>query len=188
MTKASAKYVRMSPRKLRRVIDEVRGKGANEAQVILKFMPYAAARVIEKVLKSAVSNAKENDKLNPDTLKVTKAFVDQANTLKRWRPVSRGRGYSILKRISHVTIEVEDGFKPTRPGEKLKAAPKSKKHTHDHKHDHDHDHDHDHEHDHDHDHDHDHSHKKAKVEKSEKKETKAKKTEVKSKKKKEDKE
>jgi len=169
MTKASAKYVRMSPRKLRRVIDEVRGKGTNEAQVILKFMPYAAARVIEKVLKSAISNAKENDKLNPDTLKVTKAFVDQANTLKRWRPVSRGRGYSILKRISHVTIEVEDGFKPTRPGEKLKATPKSKKHTHDH----------------DHDHDHDHSHESPKTEK---KEVKSKKTTVKSKKKKEDKE
>lgn len=164
MTKASAKYVRMSPRKLRRVINEVRGKGTNEAQVILKFMPYAAARVVEKVLKSAVANAKENDKLNPDSLKVTKAFVDQANTLKRWRPVSRGRGYSILKRISHVTIEVEEASGASKTEERLKSvqtAQKPKKHTHDHSHDHGPDCDHDHTHDH--------------VEKSEKKVTKAKK-------------
>ncbi len=143
MTKAIAKYIRMSPRKLRRVIDEVRGKNANEAQVILKFMPYAAARVVEKVLKSAVSNAKQNDNLNPESLTVTKAFVDQANTLKRWRPMSRGRGYSILKRISHVTIEVDEKGKELKSKDKpTKTAKTVDKHEHNHEHgqcNHDHD-------------------------------------------------
>lgn len=142
MTKASAKFIRMSPRKLRRVVNEIRGKSANQAQVVLKFMPYSAARVVEKVLKSAVANAKENESLDPGSLKVTKAFVDQANTLRRWRPMSRGRGYSILKRVSHVTIEVNpaDGMKV----QKSKAT--KVEHTHEHKHgpncDHDHEHHH----------------------------------------------
>src|SRR3989338_6119530 len=100
MVRAQAKYIRMSPRKLRRVINVIRGKDTHEAQIVLKFMPYAAARVVEKVLKSAVSNAKENHSLNPDELRVTKAYVDQSTTLRRWRPMSRGRGYPILKRTS----------------------------------------------------------------------------------------
>lgn len=147
MTKAQAKFIRMSPRKLRRVINEVRGKSAAQAQVILKFMPYSAARVVEKVLKSAVANAKENEKIDPETLKVTKAFVDQANTLKRWRPMSRGRGYSIFKRSSHVTIEVnpsedikESQFKyESGSGKTRKQVQGHKKHDHAHDQDHDHD-------------------------------------------------
>lgn len=142
MTKASANYVRMSPRKLRRVVNEIRGKSANQAQVVLKFMPYAAARVVEKVLKSAVANAKENESLDPSTLKVTMAFVDQANTLRRWRPMSRGRGYSILKRVSHVTIEVNpsDAIK----GKKSKTTKVEPKHEHKHGPNCDHDHEHEH--------------------------------------------
>lgn len=107
MARAIAKHVRMSPRKIRRVVNIIRGKNVNHARNILKFMPYAAAKVVEKVLKSAVSNAKENDDLNPDDLVISKAFVDQSTTLRRWRAVSKGRGYPILKRASHVTIEVE---------------------------------------------------------------------------------
>ena len=126
MAYAIAKHVRMSPRKLRRVANIIRGKNASQAQAVLKFMPHAAARVIEKVLKSAVANAKHNEKIE-STLKISKARVDQAVTLKRWRAVSRGRGYSILKKSSHVTIEVQ----PTD-------------HSHDHTHAHDHIHDHSH--------------------------------------------
>ena len=143
MTKAIAKHIRMSPRKLRRVINEIRGKDTNTAQTILKFMPYAGARVVEKVLKSAVSNAKENEKLNPDELRITKAFVDQSSTLRRWRPMSRGRGYPILKRTSHVTLEVtvdeklSGAMKHTPSGKKVK-------HVHDHKHEHEHEHEHTH--------------------------------------------
>lgn len=106
MAIAKAKFIRMSPRKLRRVINEVRGKHATDAKVVLKFMPYAAARVIEKVLNSAVANAKNNDHLNPEDLKISQAYVDQSTTLRRWRAMSRGRGFPILKRTSHVTIEV----------------------------------------------------------------------------------
>lgn len=106
MARAIAKFIRMSPRKLRRVVNVIRGNDASGAQTILKFMPYSAARVVEKVLKSAVANARENEKLNPDELRVTMAYVDQSVTLRRWRAMSRGRGYPILKRTSHVTIEV----------------------------------------------------------------------------------
>ena len=143
MTKAIAKFIRMSPRKLRRVVNEIRGKDAHTAQTILKFMPYAAAKVVEKVLKSAVANAKENEKLNPDELRITKAYVDGSSTLRRWRPMSRGRGYPILKRTSHVTVEVAVDEKlvgTTRHTPSKKEA----KHTHDHKHDHKHEHDHEH--------------------------------------------
>src|SRR3989338_3419758 len=138
MTKAIAKYIRMSPRKLRRVVNEIRGKDTNSAQVILKFMPYAGARVVEKVLKSAVSNAKENEKLNPDELRITKAFLDQSTTLRRWRPMSRGRGYPILKRTSHVTLEV--GVDENLINN-IKHTPAKKQVKHDHDHDHKHDHD-----------------------------------------------
>ena len=139
MTKAIAKYIRMSPRKLRRVVNEIRGKDANTAQTILKFMPYAGARVVEKVLKSAVSNAVENEKSNPGELKITKAFVDQSSTLKRWRPMSRGRGYPILKRTSHVTVEVSVDEKLIAT--KQVSTKKETKHVHDHTHDHEHAHD-----------------------------------------------
>ena len=139
MSKAIAKYIRMSPRKLRRVVNEIRGKDTNTAQTILKFMHYAGARVVEKVLKSVVANAKENEKLNPDELRITKAYVDGSSTLRRWRPMSRGRGYPILKRTSHVTLEVSVDEKLVST---VKHTPSRKevKHAHDHKHDHDHEH------------------------------------------------
>lgn len=138
MSRAIAKYIRMSPRKLRRVLNEIRGKDTNSAQTILKFMPYAGARVVEKVLKSAVSNAKENEKLNPDELRITKAFVDQSTTLRRWRPMSRGRGYPILKRTSHVTLEVSADESLIG---NIRHTPAKKQVKHDHDHDHKHDHD-----------------------------------------------
>lgn len=118
MAKATAKYIRMSSRKVRRVINEIRGKHVTQAKTILKFMPYAASHVVAKVLNSAISNAKENENLSFENLKIANAFVNDAPVFKRWRPMSRGRGYPILKRNSHITIEVvpllEDEIKPVR--------------------------------------------------------------------------
>ena len=140
MTVAIAKYIRMSPRKIRRVVNLVRGKSAHEAKAYLRLMPYAAARVVEKVLNSAVSNAKTNDHLNPDELKISKAYVDQATTLRRWRPMSRGRGYPILKRTSHLTIEVslQEIQHGGIPHKKKEKPIHKEKHEHEHEHKHEH--------------------------------------------------
>ena len=127
MVFARAKFIRMSPRKLRRVINVVRGKHASDAMTVLKFMPYRAAGVIQKILHSAIANAKNNENLNPDELKVSKAYVDQSTTLRRWRPMSRGRGYPILKRTSHVTIELSPTDIKPKIGGKISLVSDSKK-------------------------------------------------------------
>lgn len=124
MAKAIAKYIRMSPRKLRRVVNVIRGKDVTSAKVLLKFMPYRACEIVTKVLNSAIANAKENEKLSLDELKITKAFVDQAQTLRRWRAMSRGRAYPILKRTSHVTIEVAPDLELIKEKESLKLERK----------------------------------------------------------------
>ena len=106
--KAVAKYVRIAPRKVRVVMDLIRGKDIAEAFAILKFTPKAGADVIEKVLKSAVANAENNFDMDVDRLYVSTAFVDQGPTLKRIHPRSRGQAFKILKRTSHVTVIVEE--------------------------------------------------------------------------------
>ncbi len=106
--KAVAKYVRIAPRKVRVVMDLIRGKNVAEAFAILKFTPKVGAEVIEKVLKSAVANAENNFDMNVDKLYVSSAFVDQGPTLKRIHPRSRGQAFSILKRTSHVTVVVTE--------------------------------------------------------------------------------
>lgn len=106
--KAVAKYVRVAPRKVRVVMDLIRGKNVAEAFAILKFTPKAGADVIEKVLKSAVANAENNFDMDVDKLYVSTAFVDQGPTLKRIHPRSRGQAFKILKRTSHVTVIVEE--------------------------------------------------------------------------------
>lgn len=137
MAKAIAKYLRMSPRKVRRVVNEIRGKKADEAQVILRFMPYAAAKPVIKTLNSAIANAKENEKQDEKELFVTEAFVDQSVTLKRWRPMSRGRAFPRLKRMSSITIVVnsknndvsvsEDGTdEESKPKKKVKKVQSEK--------------------------------------------------------------
>lgn len=103
--KAVAKYIRMTPRKLRRVADEIRGKGVMQSLTVLNFMPYSAAVVVKKALQSAIANAGEKG-LNVDTLKVTKVFVDGGATLKRIRPRAQGRAYPIKKRTSSITVVV----------------------------------------------------------------------------------
>ena len=106
--KAVAKYIRVAPRKVRVVMDLIRGKNVADAFAILKFTPKVGADVIEKVLKSAVANAENNFDMNVDKLYVSSAYVDQGPTLKRIHPRSRGQAFRILKRTSHVTVVVEE--------------------------------------------------------------------------------
>ena len=106
--KAVAKYIRVAPRKVRVVMDLIRGKNVAEAFAILKFTPKVGADVIEKVLKSAVANAENNFDMNVDKLYVSSAYVDQGPTLKRIHPRSRGQAFRILKRTAHVTVVVEE--------------------------------------------------------------------------------
>jgi large subunit ribosomal protein L22 len=106
---AVAKFVRVSPRKARLVVDHIRGRSVPEARTILAFTPRAAAREVEKVLSSAVANAESNPNRNwdGDELYVKAAFVDEGPTLKRWRPRARGRVNRILKRTCHITIRLD---------------------------------------------------------------------------------
>ena len=106
--KAIAKYVRIAPRKLRIVINLIRGKSVNEAFAILKYTPKVCSEVIEKVLRSAVANAEHNYDMNVDNLIVSNAYVNQGPTLKRIHPRSRGQAFKILKRSSHVTVAVNE--------------------------------------------------------------------------------
>ncbi len=105
--RAVARYVRVSPRKARLVVDLIRGKSVDEASAILKFTPRAAAEIVEKVLRSAVANAEKNLKIKSDTLIVSTTFVDEGPTLKRIRPRAQGRAFRIDKRTSHITVVVK---------------------------------------------------------------------------------
>ncbi|VBB04841.1 ribosomal protein l22 signature [Lucifera butyrica] len=106
--KAIATHVRIAPRKIRIVIDLIRGKSVGEAFAILKHTPKIGSEVVEKVLKSAVANAEHNYDMNSDKLYVAAAYVDQGPTLKRIHPRSRGQAFKILKRTSHVTVVVDE--------------------------------------------------------------------------------
>ncbi|MGH8861240.1 MAG: 50S ribosomal protein L22 [Jatrophihabitantaceae bacterium] len=110
---ARATYVRVTPMKARRVIDLIRGKGAQQSLAMLKFAPQAAGEPVAKVLQSAIANAENNFSLDPETLIVSRAFVDEGPMLKRFRPRAQGRAYRIRKRTSHITIEVESIDVPT---------------------------------------------------------------------------
>lgn len=126
--KAIGRYLRVTPRKARFVLDQVRGKNADEALAILKFVPNEAARYITLVLESAVANAEHLADAHPElslerqALRIERAFVDQGPTLKRIHPRAMGRAFRILKRTCHITVVVKED-------EKLKAAlmqPKSR--------------------------------------------------------------
>jgi large subunit ribosomal protein L22 len=104
--KAIAKYIRMSPFKVRRVLDQIRGRQYREALIILEFMPYKSCDPILKVLRSAVANAEHNNGLDPATLVVSKAFADGGPVLKRYRPRAQGRAYQIRKPTCHITVAV----------------------------------------------------------------------------------
>jgi large subunit ribosomal protein L22 len=106
---AKARYIRVTPRKARRVVDLIRGLPAQEAQAVLRFAPQSASDPVGKVLASAIANA-EHSSARPDAseLRVTRAWVDEGPTLKRFRPRAQGRGYRINKRTSHITVIVSD--------------------------------------------------------------------------------
>ena len=106
--RASARFVRETPQKARRVVDLIRGLPTTQAQAILRFSPQAASETVAKVLDSAVANAEHNHDLDPRALVVTEAYVDEGPTLKRFRPRAQGRGYRINKRTSHITVIVSD--------------------------------------------------------------------------------
>jgi large subunit ribosomal protein L22 len=104
---AKASYVRVTPMKARRVIELIRDMPAQEALSVLKFSPQAASEPIAKVLASAIANAEHNFSLDPESLIISRAYVDEGPTMKRFRPRAQGRAYRIRKRTSHITIEVE---------------------------------------------------------------------------------
>lgn len=106
--KAIAKYIRISPSKVQIVLDLIRGKDYKDAVAILKTTQKSACEPVLKCLNSAAANAEVNQGKNKDTLYVAECFADQGPTLKRMQPVSRGRGYRILKRTSHITVILDE--------------------------------------------------------------------------------
>jgi large subunit ribosomal protein L22 len=126
--RAQAKWVRMSARKARLVLDHIRGRTVPEARTILKFTPRAAAIEIEKVLRSAVANAEANHGLDGDDLVVEAAYADEGPTLKRWRPRARGRVNRIRKRTCHVTLVLAEVPEPvTRRRKRANTKPDAEK-------------------------------------------------------------
>ena len=105
---ATAKYIRIAPRKLRIVMNLIRGKNVSDAFAILKFTPKVGSEVVEKVLRSAVANAEHNNDMNVDNLIVSSCYVNQGPTLKRIHPRSRGQAFKISKHSSHVTVCVSE--------------------------------------------------------------------------------
>lgn len=107
--KASGKYMRISPQKVRKIVGAVKGKPVESGLNTLKFMPQKAAGMVEKIVRSAVANADQNADLDVDTLVIKNIIVNEGPMLKRFRPRARGRATRILKRTSHITVIVGDG-------------------------------------------------------------------------------
>ena len=105
-TKAIARYIRMSPHKVRRVLDQIRGCSYREALIILEFMPYRACDPVLKALRSAAANAEHNEGLDRANLVISQAYADQGPALRRFRPRAQGRAYQIRKPTCHITIAV----------------------------------------------------------------------------------
>ena len=108
--KATCKYIRRSPQKVRLVIDAVRGKSVDEAVAILRFLPNAAAREVLSVVKSAAANAENNYQMAPEDLVITRIYADEGPTFKRFRARARGMASPILKRTSHITVFVDEAI------------------------------------------------------------------------------
>ncbi len=106
--RATAKYIKISPRKVRLVVNAVRGMPVNDAMAMLQHMPQKAAVEVGKVVKSAVANAENNYNLDPDDLFVASISADEGPTQKRYRPRSRGRVSPILKRSSHINVVLDE--------------------------------------------------------------------------------
>jgi len=127
--RAVARYVRISPYKARQIADLIRGKDLDEARYITTFSPQGAARLVGKVLESAVANAEHNNGMRADDLMVVNCYVDEGPTLKRWRPRAYGRATRIRKRTSHITVVVgerEELEKKGRRGSRRRAGARRK--------------------------------------------------------------
>ncbi len=107
-TRAVARFVRISPRKVRLVMDEVRGKKVEDALNMLTFAPQKGARLLRKLIRSAVSNAQHNTNLDPDSLVIKRVFADEGPALKRFIPRAQGRATQIRKRTSHLTVILDE--------------------------------------------------------------------------------
>jgi len=105
--RAAAKFIRISPRKLRLVMDQVRGRKVEDALNILSFAPQKGAHILKKLIDSAVANAEQNAGIDVDSLYVKRLYADEGPTMKRWRPRAQGRATRIRKRTSHLTIIVD---------------------------------------------------------------------------------
>jgi large subunit ribosomal protein L22 len=124
---AVAKFVHVSPRKARLVVDHIRGRSVPEARTILAFTPRAAAREVDKVLRSAIANAYIKHQWDGDDLYVSAAHVDEGPTLKRWRARARGRVNRIFKRTCHITIKLDRLETPATPGDEKKRRGRRRK-------------------------------------------------------------
>ncbi|MBI4827054.1 MAG: 50S ribosomal protein L22 [Nitrospirae bacterium] len=107
-SKALLRYARISPRKVRRVTDLIKGKTAGDALVSLKFLPHSPARIVSKILRSAVANAEQKKVADPESMRVAKVFIDQGPVMKRMMPRAMGRADVIRKRSSHITLILEE--------------------------------------------------------------------------------
>ena len=103
-----AKFVRISPRKIRLVMDQVRGKQVGEALNMLSFAPQRGARILKKLVNSEIANAEQNTGVDVDSLYIMRVYADEGPTLKRWRPRAQGRATSIRKRTSHLTVVLNE--------------------------------------------------------------------------------
>ncbi|MEW5952255.1 MAG: 50S ribosomal protein L22 [Bacillota bacterium] len=106
--KATAKYIRISPRKVRQVVDLIRGKGVKEALAILSFTSRRSSLPVSKVVKSAAANAEHNYEMDKDNLFIAAAYVDPGPVIKRWQPRAMGRADQIKRRTSHITVIVQE--------------------------------------------------------------------------------
>ena len=107
-SKAILRYARISPRKVRRVTDLIKGKNAGDAMINLGFFPHRGSDLVAKVLKSAMANAEQKKVADPESMKISKVFIDQGPTMKRMRPRAQGRADVIRKRTSHITLVLQD--------------------------------------------------------------------------------
>ena len=116
-TKAVARYIRITPRKARRIVDLIRGKNVAEAIAVLRFLPHYASIPVKKLLNSAMANAEQKESKDIENLVISKIFVDQGPTLKRFMPRAMGRANTIRKRSSHITLFLSDGSVSQQKGE-----------------------------------------------------------------------
>ena len=115
--KAHGNYVRGSASKVRRVLDQIRGKSYRDALIMLEFMPYRSTEPIPKVLRSAVANAEHNLGMDPSTLIINSASADMGPVMKRFRPRAQGRAFAIKKQTCHITISVQSQINKTNSEE-----------------------------------------------------------------------